>query len=552
MMVIRRLAALGATVLAATGLVASSALAGVPGAAAATTGAQTTNLVMTQPAKKHLSSLTWWISPYPPSSIDPVKYNDYPEDFIIPNMCDSLVRQVPGMRTVPDLAQSWQWVNPTTLVFNLRQGVEFWDGHPLTSADVVYSLKRNLDPSTQSIYAYEFQDVSSITATGPSTVQISFSKPNVTFVPEMATLAGAVVEQSYAEQQGANFGTPSGGIMCSGPFKFQSWNPANDLVIVRNDGYWNKALLPKVAKITFEWPEDAGQVASAFETGALAGGWGIPATDVAPLRATSTGKLYVGSVSRSMVVFALITVGTKGAIANPAVRQALYYSINRPAVVKAVDLGQGVPAYTDAGAGYFTYQQAKYQAAYSSFAASGYDPAKARQLVNQAGAAAKGPIVLALPSGSQQVADLGEVIQQSAAKVGLHLQLKIVPSDQYGALFSDPSARQGYDLIFTGNYDQDPDPLALYGDIALPNAISNFNNYDNPEVTSLLTQAMGATNLAKRASLVVQAQRQIMRDLPWIPISFLPNTTFVRNGVCGVPLDFSEMSSPWAASVGGC
>ena len=60
------------------------------------------------------------------------------------------------------------------------------------------------------------------------------------------------------------------------------------------------------------------------------------------------------------------------------------------------------------------------------------------------------------------------------------------------------------------------------------------------------------TNLAKRAKLVIAAQKLVMNDLPWIPLAFRPNTTFVRNGVCGVTLDFSAMTSPWAASVGGC
>lgn len=539
-------------------LAASLLLAVAAGAAAATTrtagAAQraAATPVETAPATKNLASLTWLVSPYPPSSIDPVKYNDYPEDIIVPNMCESLVRQVPGMRTVPDLAQSWSTPNPLTLVFSLRHGVTFWDGKPMTAADVVYSLERNLDPKSQSIYATYFGNVKSIEATDASTVTIHFKTPDAMLLPELATLGGAVVEPGYVKREGAKFGTPAGGVMCTGPFKFKSWNGTSQLVMVRNDHYWNKALRPKVKEMTFVWPTDPSQISSGFRTGAFGGGFFLNATAIPLLKASSAGKLYIGPDSQTMAVMALIVVGTKGAIANPVVRRALNLSIDRAALIKIAESGVGTPGYADASPGYFSYQRSRYAAAYAAFQKAGSDPAMAKTLVGKAGADAKKPIVLAIPAGVQEIADVGQVVQQSANAAGLHVTLKTVPLDQYGALFSDPSARKGTDLIFTINYDQDPDPLAVYTDIAAPHGISNFAGYDNKTVTRLLTQARMTTNLAKRARLVIAAQKLVMRDLPWIPLDFRPNTTFVRNGVCGVPLDFSAMTSPWAASVGGC
>jgi len=508
--------------------------------------------LQTAPAKGDIPSLTWWIGPYPPSSMDPVKYQDYPEDQIIPNMCDSLVIQTPGLKTVPDLAQSWSQPNPTTLTFNLHQGVKFWDGSPMTAADVVYSLKRNMNPANQSIYTFYFDDVKTITASGPLSVTVKFSKPDSMFLPEMASLASAVVEPKFVQQKGSSFGTPKGGIMCTGAYKLQSWNGTSDLVMVKNNAYWDKARQPKVGKITFQWPNDPGQIASAFDTGTFAGGFFIPGADTAPLKKASSGHLYSNNPSQSMQIFALIVVGTKGAISNQAVRQALSASIDRSAVIKVVQFGQATPAYAEGGSGYVRADPGAYQAAYNAIAKAGQDTSNARKLVAEAGSVAKKPIVLAIPGSNQQIADLGSIVQQSAASVGLNVKLKVVPADQYGALFSDAKARTGDDLIFTGNYDQVPDPLAIYDDIAMPGAISNFNNYDNPKVIKLLTEANATFNAQKRAPLVIQAQKLITQDLPWIPLSFAQNQTFVRKGICGVPLDFSAMTSPWAASIGKC
>ncbi len=515
-------------------------------------GAQAPAQTQTPPATKSLSSLTWFISPYPPSSFDPVKYNDYPEDNIIPNMCESLVRQVPGMKTVPWLARSWSQPNPTTLVFHLQMGVHFWDGTPMTSADVVFSLKRNLQPSAQSIYGAVFQYVKSMTATGPDTVTIKFSKPDVTFLPEMATLASAVVEPAYVQREGNKFGTPAGGLMCTGPYKLVSWNGTSSAVMAANPHYWDSRLEPKVKTITFQWPTDAGQITSGYQSGAGAGGFFLTTSVLPSLKNSTAGKLYIGPASQSMEVMALIVVGTKGAIANPVVRRALYMSINRTGLINAAEAGAGTPGYADASPGYFSYAQSQYAAAYQALAKAGNDPAMAKKLVAQAGAVAKQPIVLAIPAGTQEVADVGQVVEQSAAAVGLNVRLKTVPLAQFGALFSDPSTRKGDDLIFTINYDQDPDPLSIYDDIAQPTGISNFNRYDNPKVAQLLDQARMTTDLAKRASLVIQAQSIVMQDLPWIPLDFRPNASFVRSGICGVPLDFSMMASPWATSLGGC
>ena len=225
-------------------------------------------------------------------------------------------------------------------------------------------------------------------------------------------------------------------------------------------------------------------------------------------------------------------------------------------MIKAVQYGVGTPAYTFAAPGYFSYDKGIYTTAYNKIAAAYTNQTKAHaqavKLVKAAGAVAKLPIVLSVMGGDPDAANQAAVVQQSAAAVGLNVKLKVVTAAQYGALFSDPASRKGIDLVQTTNYDQDPDPLALYNDIALPNAISNFDSYDNPAIVKLLTEANGETNLAKRAALVVQAQALVMKYMPWIPLTFDPGTAFVAKGICGVTLDFSQMMGPWAASVGGC
>ena len=52
-------------------------------------------------------------------------------------------------------------------------------------------------------------------------------------------MAGVVIEKSYAEQQGKNYGTPAGGIMCTGAYELKSWKPGVGVTAVANPHYWN-------------------------------------------------------------------------------------------------------------------------------------------------------------------------------------------------------------------------------------------------------------------------------------------------------------------------
>ena len=87
------------------------------------------------------------------NSLDPIYAFDYPENTAISLMCESLLRQQPDGSLAPGLA-TMSTPSPTTLVFTLRPGATFWDGNPVTPADVVYSLDRKTNPSSAASTAW--------------------------------------------------------------------------------------------------------------------------------------------------------------------------------------------------------------------------------------------------------------------------------------------------------------------------------------------------------------------------------------------------------------
>src|SRR5215813_8625417 len=134
-------------------------------------------------------------------SLDPVYDAGYPEYTADSLMCESLLRQAPDGSMEPGLATVAN-PSPTTMVFTLRPGVRFWDGHPVTPADVVYSLDRNIDPKLGGFYGLVFNRVKSIAATGSNQVTITLKQPDYWLQGELASIPGIVIEKAFAQKQG--------------------------------------------------------------------------------------------------------------------------------------------------------------------------------------------------------------------------------------------------------------------------------------------------------------------------------------------------------------
>jgi peptide/nickel transport system substrate-binding protein len=119
----------------------------------------------------------------------------------------------------------------------------------VTSADVVYSLDRQMNPKLGGIFGRDFSRVASITATTPSQVTIELKQADYWLEGELASIAGVVIDKGFAGKQSMNYGTPAGSIMCAGAYMSKSWRPGIGVVAVRNPHYWNPSVRSLVSQI---------------------------------------------------------------------------------------------------------------------------------------------------------------------------------------------------------------------------------------------------------------------------------------------------------------
>ncbi len=494
---------------------------------------------------KTVPSLTWAVY-RDVNSLDPIYAFDYPENTADSLMCESLLRQAPNGSLQPGLATVSN-PSPTTMVFTLRPGVKFWDGHPVTPADVVYSLDRNTDPKLGGFYALVFNRVKSIAATGSNQVTITLKQPDYWLEGELSSMPGIIIEQSFAQKQGKNYGTPAGSIMCTGAYMFKSWNPGVGVIAVANPHYWNSSVKPLVGQITIKGAPDISSFTSGMLTGAIQGDYAFALPTLDQLKSSSAVKVYQGP---GWSTDAFIVSSFKGVLGSVQVRRALSLALNRQGIINSVYKGAALMPRWLSNPGTFGYGQSVFAAAYDSSPVLTQNIAGAKKLVQQAGATGK-TITIGTSSQLANIAAVTGAYQAAAQAIGLKVVLKSVSAQNYINFFTDPKARAGIDGFLTVNYGDYADPAALLSTLVLPGGSQNYTNFNNPKITADLEQARSTANLGKRAALVAAAEKLTMQQLPWIPDVQPTSLLLLGKGLTGAVASFAYMFAPWANSLGG-
>ncbi|MBY8888423.1 ABC transporter substrate-binding protein [Streptomyces sp. PTM05] len=523
---------------------------GSPVAATGATSNFSGTQVTTAPGRGQLSGLNWYGDYRAPYSEDPLKTADYPEETVLGNVCEPLLRTGADYSLHPGIAESWSQRDAEHLILDLDPRATFSDGHPVTTADVVYSLLRNQNPDEASNYADSYNDVVSVKATGTEQVTITFSKPDYLFVRNLGILAGAVVEKEFAVKAGQRFGNADTGVVCSGPYTIASFDGTNSMVLKRDPAYWDHSHAGKAATITFKFLSDPAAIANALTSGSLNGAFDLPPSTLSRLSKTADGKLYVGAAGSTTQNIDLIISRFTGAFADVRVRQALSLAIDRDGIARTLFYGAADPLYSVAGPGFWETSPAKsvYAAAYQKLVRPP-DTGAATKLVKEAGATGK-QITIGYAADSPTQAQIAQVLQQTGDSIGLKVRIVGLPDQQYGNLFITPKARAAYDSFLTINYLEYPEAANMYQSYAAKTGAQNFNGYTDPTVEADLSKAQGAQDPRRRAQYVTQAQAVLARALPWIPIVAPRALLFQNNDVTGAPLTFSYMDNAWAAAMG--
>jgi peptide/nickel transport system substrate-binding protein len=500
-------------------------------------------------AKGTLSSLTWDLPFGEPTTLDYAQSADYGPDMVVSNLCESLLRLNPDFSISPNLATSWVYgANHMSLTFTLRSDVKFWDGQPLTTADVVYSMLRNLNPKVNPVNGAFYMNVKSIVASGPHQVVVNFTHPDELFIKEMATISGDVVEKAFTAAKGSNFGTSKGGVMCSGPYQLNAWHAGTNIVLTANPHYWNSALQPKAKKVTIDFITDTSILTSALKSGEIDGAFEVPSSTLPALQSSGAGSVYIGP---SLALYDLSPI-KPGPATDPKIRQALSMVIDRAALAHQIFHDAATPNYTliPKPTGWDPTGLAIYQQAWNALPKQLSPAVAAAKALIKGDPNAKKSITIGTLATNQNDVDTVTLIQQEAAQIGLRVVVKQMQPLQLSSAFFVAADRKGLDFLLTAGYLDVRDPLDYLGLIVFPTSIFNFIGYHNARVIADLQNAQSTFDNAARAKLFTHAQALYEADHIVVPLLNLKEVVFMKKGITGATTSFAYIYEPNLATVG--
>lgn len=415
-----------------------------------------------------------------PDNLDPYLSAATDTNSMMDNVFDGLFEAGENGELVPAIAESFQVSEDgLTYTFKLKQGVTFHDGSALTSEDVYYSYAKLAGLNGQEPLSSKFSGIASIETPDDYTVIVKLKERDAAF---LAANIAAIVPKDYEKQSEQPVG--------AGPFKFTEYQPGQQLVLEKNENFYDKEHTPKLARIEFKIMPDTNASVLALQSGDIDMIPGVSAQGVLQL-----GDGYtIVSGPQNMVQLMALNNSVKP-LGDVKVRQAINYAIDKDVIIQTVADGNGTKLGSNMSPAMKLYYQEGLENRYTP------DAEKAKQLLKEAGYENGFDLTITVPSNYQFHVDTAQVISEQLKNVGIRVTIKQI---EWSSWLEDVYNNAKYEATIIGLTGK-LDPHEVLGRYETTYA-KNFYKFSNSEFDGLLGQARTELNETKRADLYKQAQ----------------------------------------------
>jgi peptide/nickel transport system substrate-binding protein len=431
---------------------------------------------------------------------------------------NSLLRIDDDLRVVPELAESLDQPDPLTYVVKLRQGVLFHNGRELTSADVVYTFRSFLDPAFRG-RSGAYKVLQSVDAPDKYTVVFRMREAFGSFP---VNLVMGIVQDGSGD---ANARQPVG----TGPYRLTAFIPDDRLVLEPFDRYYEGR--PKNDGLVLKVVPDDTMRGLELRKGTV----DLVVNDLAPdiiWQLREEGRMRVETTPGTDYAYIGLNLHDP-ILANPDVRKAIGFAVDRTAIVRYLRRG-----FASVAVGIVPPMSWAFEPNVFDFR---YDPAQARQLLDAAGFPdpdADGPqprLRLSLKTSTSEVYRVqAAAIQHDLARVGIALDVR---TSEFPTLFADVvrGSFQMYTLQFVGVTDPDMLRRVFHSGQAPPVGLNRVY-YADAEVDRLIEAAAVAVDDGARREYYTKAQRLIADDVPYVSLWYKTNVAVFQPDIEGVKL----------------
>lgn len=439
------------------------------------------------------------------TSLDPYDANDTLSQAVAKSFYQGLFGFDKDMKLVNVLADSYTVSEDgLTYTIKLHPGVKFQDGTDFNADAVKVNLDRASNPDSHLKRYNLFKMIAKTEAVDATTVKVTLKAPFSAFINNLAHPSAVMISPAALTKYGKEIGFHPVG---TGPYTLEQWNQTDFVKVKKFDGYWKKGE-PKLDTITWRPVVDNNTRAAMLQTGEADLAYPVPYEQAALLE--KNGKLNLVTSPSILQRYISFNV-TQKPFDNIKVRQAINYAINKQALIKVAFAGYAVPAEGPLPA------NIEYSAKYQPWP---YDPAKARELLKEAGYPNGFSTTLWSSHNSSTAQKVIQFAQQQLAQVGIKVTVTAFDAAQRAAQVENVGQKEsGLRMFYTGwsasTGEADWALTPLFATQSAPPKQFNTAFYSNPQVDKDLSDALNTTDKAAKAKLYKDAQDKIWADAPW-------------------------------------
>ncbi|MBQ7971841.1 MAG: ABC transporter substrate-binding protein [Lachnospiraceae bacterium] len=385
-----------------------------------------------------------------------------------------------------------------TYTFTLREGVKFHDGTLVTAADVEYSIAKCADIEGGSPNIAAFSNIVSVTATDDTHVEIVLAEADNDLLAMLASIEAAILPKNNATPDSVAIGT--------GPYKYVSRSPLENIKMEAFEEYWNGA--PEIKNVTFKICSNADTIAMELNGGSIDMFCRLTTAQMAEINMEQF-EILEGTMN---LVQGMYLNNDFGPFQDVRVRQALCHAVNREEVLAFVSDGKGTVIGSSMIPAFGKYYMEDLNELYP------YDTQKAKELLSEAGYADGLTFSITVPSNYQQHVDTAQVIAEQLKEVNVTAEIKLVDWDTW---LSETYSNRNYEATVIG-VDAPQLTATAFLDRFVSTAGDNFVNYSNPAYDENFANAMSTVEDEARTEYFKNCERLLAEDAANVYIQDLP------------------------------
>lgn len=460
------------------------------------------------------------------------------------NFTPELAAEVPSIQNGGVTEDGLKWR------IKLRDGVKWHDGTPFTAEDVKYTLELAVNDNFRSARRAGHDLVRDLTVVSPTELTFTMAQP---YAPYMAILASTWIVPKHIVEKAAdpNNSELNTSPIGTGPFKWVSRTPGDFIQLAANEDYFGEG--PYLETLVFKYIPDLTVLYTQFQTGDIdyIGLQGITADHYN--EAKDLPDRVVMPIKQPFIENIAFNLG-KPQFKDQAVREALYYGMDKDSIIEAIYYGLPTNAETFIPEGNWAFN--------ANLPKHEYNPEKAKQILEDAGWKAgsdgirekdgvKLSFLNSTTAGNHVREQAQQLLQQNWRDIGVDMQIRNFPP---AVMWGDYWMLSEFDTAMVGiafMVGPDPDTTDYFDSHSIAaqgGAGQNTVQYSNPEVDKILAEAAATVDRDKRKALYQKQEEIIRHDLPYLPIFQYASVEGTKTGLEGYQANINTRINSWNAN----